>query len=357
MFVQTSTHEGFCLPPLESMATGGAVVCTDAHGNRDFCDDGENCLIPEPDRARGRRRHRPAARTTRRCASGSGARGFETAADYAWPKRIDALEAFLERDRRRHARIAAVDGCRSRASAAPRPADRTAQPDARKLRPGVPALPRLPARADAALHADESDAREVRDGRAALQRVRRDVPGAARRRPADARAARARRPRGRRARALRRVHARRAAGTGSTIRRLPDDRRRLLVRAGRPRSSSCGDTIAFRPGQWLLDVGSNTCWASNWFARPRAAGDRARHLAVGDAGPVHGRLLHRGRHLVLRAGARVDERHADRVGLARLRVLPARSCTTTTATGCGGRSRRPTGCSSPAAGCWSSTRR
>ncbi len=50
VFVQTSTHEGFCLPPLEAMATGGAVVCTDAHGNRDFCVDGENCLMPEPDR-------------------------------------------------------------------------------------------------------------------------------------------------------------------------------------------------------------------------------------------------------------------------------------------------------------------
>ena len=48
VFVQTSTHEGFALPPLEAMATGGAVVCTDAHGNRDFCVDGENCLMPEP---------------------------------------------------------------------------------------------------------------------------------------------------------------------------------------------------------------------------------------------------------------------------------------------------------------------
>ncbi len=37
VFVQTSTHEGFALPPLEAMATGAAVVCTDAHGNRDFC--------------------------------------------------------------------------------------------------------------------------------------------------------------------------------------------------------------------------------------------------------------------------------------------------------------------------------
>src|SRR5439155_16073529 len=50
VLVQTSTHEGFCLPPLEAMATGCAVVCTDAHGNRDFSVDGENCLIPNPDR-------------------------------------------------------------------------------------------------------------------------------------------------------------------------------------------------------------------------------------------------------------------------------------------------------------------
>jgi SAM-dependent methyltransferase len=27
------------------------------------------------------------------------------------------------------------------------------------------------------------------------------------------------------------------------------------------------DTVAFRPGQWLLDLGSNTCWASNHFAQ------------------------------------------------------------------------------------------
>ncbi len=95
VFVQTSTHEGFCLPPLESMATGGAVVCTDAHGNRDFCADGENCLVPE---------------STVRAVSDAlarllgdealrerfGAEGLRTAAGYTWSLRIDALEAFLE---------------------------------------------------------------------------------------------------------------------------------------------------------------------------------------------------------------------------------------------------------------------
>ena len=73
VFVQTSTHEGFCLPALESMATGGAVVCTDAHGNRDFCVDGENCLMPAPGRRGGERRDRAAARRSRAArAAGAG---------------------------------------------------------------------------------------------------------------------------------------------------------------------------------------------------------------------------------------------------------------------------------------------
>ncbi len=95
VFVQTSTHEGFCLPPLESMATGGAVVCTDAHGNRDFCVDGENCLMPSPERAAvsealAKLLSDPELRTR------LGQAGIETAKEYAWERRIDALEAFME---------------------------------------------------------------------------------------------------------------------------------------------------------------------------------------------------------------------------------------------------------------------
>jgi GT2 family glycosyltransferase len=95
VFVQTSTHEGFCLPPLEAMATGAAVVCTDAHGNRDFCVDGTNCLIPEPtvesvSGAIGRLLADPALRER------LGAAGIATAADYTWEKRIDELEGYLE---------------------------------------------------------------------------------------------------------------------------------------------------------------------------------------------------------------------------------------------------------------------
>jgi GT2 family glycosyltransferase len=96
VFVQTSTHEGFCLPPLEAMATGGAVVCTDSHGNRDFCVDGENCLMPEPTVAAV-----SAAISTLladpELRARLGEAGRRTAQDYTWERRIDELEAFLER--------------------------------------------------------------------------------------------------------------------------------------------------------------------------------------------------------------------------------------------------------------------
>jgi len=95
VFVQTSVHEGFCLPPLEAMAAGCAVVCTDAHGNRDFCRDGENCLMPEPT-------PEAVAEAVRRLFEDRDLRerliaeGKRTAAAYAWDKRTDELEAALE---------------------------------------------------------------------------------------------------------------------------------------------------------------------------------------------------------------------------------------------------------------------
>jgi glycosyltransferase involved in cell wall biosynthesis len=96
LFVQTSTHEGFCLPVLEAMATGAAVVCTDAHGNRDFCADGRNCLMPEADRqavadAMARLLAEPSLRAQ------LGSAGMQTTMQYAWSERLDALEAFLNR--------------------------------------------------------------------------------------------------------------------------------------------------------------------------------------------------------------------------------------------------------------------
>jgi GT2 family glycosyltransferase/glycosyltransferase involved in cell wall biosynthesis len=108
VFIQTSTHEGFCLPALESMATGGAVVCTDAHGNRDFCADGENCLMPQANReavstALGRLLGDGELRAR------VGEAGIETAAAYAWERRIDALEGFLEEVARPRETVASTE--------------------------------------------------------------------------------------------------------------------------------------------------------------------------------------------------------------------------------------------------------
>lgn len=52
-FVQTSRHEGFCLPIIEAMAAGCPVITTDSHGNRGFCFDEVNCLVVEQDDVHG----------------------------------------------------------------------------------------------------------------------------------------------------------------------------------------------------------------------------------------------------------------------------------------------------------------
>jgi glycosyltransferase involved in cell wall biosynthesis len=95
VLVQTSRHEGFCLPLLEAMAAGAAVVCTDAHGNRDFCRDGENCLVAgaEPAAVAAALRRLFDDRELRESLVAAGRR---TAAAYAWDGRIDELERFLE---------------------------------------------------------------------------------------------------------------------------------------------------------------------------------------------------------------------------------------------------------------------
>lgn len=52
-FIQTSIHEGFSLPLIEAMASGCPVITTNAHGNMDFCVDGENCIMVELDDVAG----------------------------------------------------------------------------------------------------------------------------------------------------------------------------------------------------------------------------------------------------------------------------------------------------------------
>ena len=94
VFVQTSIHEGFCLPLLEAMAAGTPVVSTDAHGNRDFCRHEENCLIADADPeavSHALARVFGDARLRARLVEA----GLETVREYAWERRIDRLERFF----------------------------------------------------------------------------------------------------------------------------------------------------------------------------------------------------------------------------------------------------------------------
>lgn len=95
VFIQNSTHEGFCLPVLEAMATGAPVVCTDMVGNRDFCVDGENCVMvdftPESVAAGVRRALDDEALREKLRVTGP-----ETAARFSWDIRIGEVEAFYE---------------------------------------------------------------------------------------------------------------------------------------------------------------------------------------------------------------------------------------------------------------------
>jgi glycosyltransferase involved in cell wall biosynthesis len=94
LFVQTSVHEGFCLPALEAMAAGAPVVCTDADGNRDYCRDGENCLMPvaEPAAVAAAIGRLLGDRDLRERIAGEGRR---TAQCYSWERCADELEAFF----------------------------------------------------------------------------------------------------------------------------------------------------------------------------------------------------------------------------------------------------------------------
>jgi len=93
VFLQTSKHEGFGLPILEAMSAGIPVVCTDADGNRDFCVDELNCLVPD-------RSPEGIATAIRRVLTDDNLRarlvaaGKQTAASYAWPRKLDELEMF-----------------------------------------------------------------------------------------------------------------------------------------------------------------------------------------------------------------------------------------------------------------------
>ena len=246
-------HEGFCLPPLEAMAAGAPVVCTDAHGNRDFCVHEQNCLMVEPDPASvaaGIERVLADAALRERLVAG----GLATVGEYAWERRIDQLEEFLAaRGRPGAARSSgAVPGRAPTMREADSPsccAARAAGPTRTLALPRARATSARCARAQLTVLGRAAATFEVRGGIMHLLHDPPEFVGA--RPPASSASPRRCAP---------------TAGTSERILALPDEDQGYW-RDQRLAMNHVLADAGFEPGQRLLDVGSNTCWASNILAR------------------------------------------------------------------------------------------
>lgn len=94
VFIQTSYHEGFCLPVLEAMACGTPVICTDANGNRDFSFNGKNCLMVEKDDIEGTQEAITKLFKDKKLQDKLRKNGLKTARNYTWPVVMRKIDKF-----------------------------------------------------------------------------------------------------------------------------------------------------------------------------------------------------------------------------------------------------------------------
>ena len=97
VFVQSSVHEGFCLPPLEAMAAGVPVIMTDSDGNRDYMQPSINCILVKQNNSKQLTVELEKLFNDKKLQERLRKNGLKTAANYDWPIIINKLEAFYTR--------------------------------------------------------------------------------------------------------------------------------------------------------------------------------------------------------------------------------------------------------------------
>jgi glycosyltransferase involved in cell wall biosynthesis len=95
VFVSSSWHESFGLPPLEAMASGTPVVVTDSGGVRDYARHEENCLIVPPGNAPAIAAAVERILTEPDLVGQLIEKGRLTAAEYTVDRAVDRMEAAL----------------------------------------------------------------------------------------------------------------------------------------------------------------------------------------------------------------------------------------------------------------------